>query len=299
VTATVTPAPATHEPPARRRAPSVRRRRLVGNLVATVVASVIGLLFVLPFLWMLSSSLKDLSEIYQFPPRLIPERIQWTNYIDAWNALPFDIFFANSFIVSVTTTVGVVFTCSLAGYSFARLRYPGRNQIFLAYLATMMIPFPVLMVPLFVIMRNLHLVDTLWSLILPAIFTPAGTFLMRQFILTLPRELEEAARVDGCGFFGIYWRIVLPLMKPVIATLAIFTFLGSWNEFLWPLISISSIENKTLPLGLTMFQSQLSGRTPWNQVMASATFTIIPVLILFVLGQKYYVKGIVTTGLKG
>lgn len=163
----------------------------------------------------------------------------------------------------------------------------------------MMVPFPVLMVPLFVIMRNLNLVDTLWSLILPAIFTPAGTFLMRQFILTLPRELEEAARVDGCGFFGIYWRIVLPLMKPVIATLAIFTFLGSWNEFLWPLISISSIEHKTLPLGLTMFQSQLSGRTPWNQVMASATFTIIPVLILFVLGQKYYVKGIVTTGIKG
>lgn len=278
---------------------SVRRRRRVGNVVATVGASVIGLLFVLPFLWMVSSSLKDLSEVYEFPPKLIPREFRWSNYADAWNALPFNIFFLNSFIVAAATTLGVVLTCSLAGYSFARLRYPGRDKIFLAYLATMMVPFPVLMVPLFVIMRNLHLVDTLWSLVLPAIFTPAGTFLMRQFILTLPRELEEAARVDGCGFFGIYWRIVLPLMKPVIATLAIFTFLGSWNEFLWPLISISSIENKTLPLGLTMFQSQLSGRTPWNQVMASATFTIIPVLILFVLGQKYYIKGIVTTGIKG
>jgi multiple sugar transport system permease protein len=193
----------------------------------------------------------------------------------------------------------VVLTSSMAGYSFARLRYPGRDKLFLAYLGTLMIPFPVLMVPLFVIMKNLQLVDNLWSLILPAIFTPAGTFLMRQFILTLPRELEESARVDGCGFFGIYWRIVLPLMKPVLATLAIFTFLGSWNEFLWPLITISSIENKTLPLGLTMFQSRVAGRTPWDQVMASATFTIIPVLIVFILGQKYYVRGIVTTGIKG
>lgn len=296
---TVTTRPPAGAEPAPVRRGSMRRRRRIGDAVATVAAAVIGLVFLTPFLWMLSSSLKDLSEIYQFPPSLIPADIKWSNYADAWNALPFNVFFTNSFIVAVATTIGVVLTCSLAGYSFARLRYPGRDQIFLAYLATMMIPFPVLMVPLFVIMKNLHLVDSLWSLVLPAIFTPAGTFLMRQFILTLPRELEEAARVDGCGFFGIYWRIVLPLMKPVIATLAIFTFLGSWNEFLWPLISISSVENKTLPLGLTMFQSQLSGRTPWNQVMAAATFTIVPVLILFVLGQKYYVKGIVTTGIKG
>ncbi|MBM7799466.1 multiple sugar transport system permease protein [Microlunatus panaciterrae] len=278
---------------------SKKTRRRIGNALATGASTLIGILFFAPFAWMVSSSFKDISEIYDFPPKFIPQQIKWSNYADAWNALPFDIFFLNSAIVAVATTVGVILTCSLAGYSFARLRYPGRDKIFLAYLATMMIPFPVLMVPLFVIMKNLQLVDTLWSLILPAVFTPAGTFLMRQFILTLPRELEEAARVDGCGFFGIYWRIVLPLMKPVIATLAIFTFLGSWNEFLWPLISISSIDQKTLPLGLTMFQSRLSGRTPWNQVMASATFTIIPVLVLFILGQKYYVKGIVTTGIKG
>jgi multiple sugar transport system permease protein len=295
---TSVPLPVPTAPRSSRRA-SMRKRRRVGNVVAVLGASVIGVAFLLPFLWMVSSSLKDLSEIYEFPPRLIPSTIHVENYLDAWNALPFSVFFRNSFVVALVTTVGVVFTSSLAGYSFARLRYPGRDQIFLAYLATMMIPFPVLMVPLFVIMRNLGLVDSLWALILPAIFTPAGTFLMRQFILTLPRELEEAARVDGCGYFGIYWRIVLPLMKPVIATLAIFTFLGSWNEFLWPLITINSIENKTLPLGLTMFQSQLSGRTPWHLVMASATFTIVPVLILFVAGQKYYVRGIVTSGLKG
>ena len=281
------------------RVKNTKRRRKVGNTIAFVVAALIGVLFFVPFAWMVSSSLKDLSEIYTFPPKFLPEQIKWSNYADAWNALPFDTFFVNSLIVATVTTVGVILTCSLAGYSFARLRYPGRDKIFLAYLATLMIPFPVLMIPLFIIMKNLQLVDTLWSLILPAIFTPAGTFLMRQFILSLPKELEEAARVDGCGFFGIYWRIVLPLMKPVIATLGIFTFLGSWNEFLWPLITISSIDNKTLPLGLTMFQSRLAGRTPWNQVMASATFSIIPVLIIFVLGQKYYVKGIVTTGIKG
>jgi multiple sugar transport system permease protein len=276
-----------------------RTRRKIGNVAAFVVASVIGLLFFIPFAWMVSTSLKDISEVYAFPPKFLPKALKWSNYTDAWHALPFNIFFLNSIFVSVVTTVGVVLTSSMAGYSFARLRYPGRDKLFLAYLGTLMIPFPVLMVPLFVIMKNLQLVDNLWSLILPAIFTPAGTFLMRQFILTLPRELEESARVDGCGFFGIYWRIVLPLMKPVLATLAIFTFLGSWNEFLWPLITISSIENKTLPLGLTMFQSRVAGRTPWDQVMASATFTIIPVLIVFILGQKYYVRGIVTTGIKG
>jgi multiple sugar transport system permease protein len=276
-----------------------RARRKIGNVAAFLVASVIGLLFFIPFAWMVSTSLKDISEVYAFPPKFLPKVLKWSNYSDAWHALPFNVFFLNSIFVAVVTTVGVVLTSSMAGYSFARLRYPGRDKLFLAYLGTLMIPFPVLMVPLFVIMKNLQLVDNLWSLILPAIFTPAGTFLMRQFILTLPRELEESARVDGCGFFGIYWRIVLPLMKPVLATLAIFTFLGSWNEFLWPLITISSIENKTLPLGLTMFQSRVAGRTPWDQVMASATFTIIPVLIVFILGQKYYVRGIVTTGIKG
>jgi multiple sugar transport system permease protein len=283
----------------RERLHRTRTQRRIGDVTAFIVAGLVGVLFFIPFAWMVSTSLKDISEVYAFPPKFLPETLEWSNYVDAWNALPFNVFFLNSLIVAVATTVGVVLTSSMAGYSFARLRYPGRDKIFLAYLATLMIPFPVLMVPLFVIMKNLQLVDSLWSLILPAIFTPAGTFLMRQFILTLPRELEESARVDGCGFFAIYWRIVLPLMKPVIATLGIFTFLGSWNEFLWPLITISSIDHKTLPLGLTMFQSRLAGRTPWDEIMASATFSIIPVLIVFIVGQKYYVQGIVTTGIKG
>jgi multiple sugar transport system permease protein len=273
--------------------------RLIGDVLAYLVLALLGIVFMLPFLWMVSTSLQGLDEVYAFPPHFIPEDIQWSNYVEAWNALPFDRFFLNSLIVSGATTVGAILTCSMAGYSFARLRYPGRDKIFLAYLATMMIPFPILMIPLFIIMRGMSLVDTLLGLILPAMFSAWGTFLMRQFMLNLPKEIEDAARVDGCGFFGIYWRIVLPLIKPVIATLGIFTFLMTWNEFLWPLIMISSIEDKTLPLGLTMFQSRLAGRTPWNLVMAATTFSIIPVLIVFILGQKYYVRGITMSGIKG
>jgi len=193
----------------------------------------------------------------------------------------------------------VVLTSSMAGYSFARLRYPGRDLLFLAYLGTIMIPFPVLIIPLFILMRQLGLVDTLAGLILPAAFTAWGTFLMRQFMLSIPREIEEAARMDGASFWRIYLQIIMPLSRPVVATLGIFTFLGSWNDFLWPLIMISSVENKTLPLGLTMFQAQVAIKTPWQLVMAAATFSVIPVLIVFVLGQKYYVRGIATTGLKG
>ena len=211
----------------------------------------------------------------------------------------FTRFFFNSLFVACATTAAVVLTSSMAGYSFARLRFPGRDLLFLAYLGTIMIPFPVLIIPLFILMRQLGLVDTLAGLILPAAFTAWGTFLMRQFMLSIPREIEEAARMDGASFWRIYLQIILPLSRPVIATLGIFTFLGSWNDFLWPLIMISSVESKTLPLGLTMFQSQIPIKTPWQLVMAAATFSVIPVLFVFVLGQKYYVRGIATTGLKG
>ncbi|MCC6314431.1 MAG: carbohydrate ABC transporter permease [Thermomicrobiales bacterium] len=280
--------------------PNDRGRAInTGDVLAWLLLSVLGVFWLMPFLWMLSSSLKSLAEIYSFPPNLLPEQLQWWNYIDAWNAVPFARFFVNSVIVSVGTTAGVLLTSSMAGYSFSRLRYPGRDKLFLAYLATMMVPFPVLIIPLFILMGRVGLVDTLIGLILPAAFSAWGTFLMRQFMLSIPREVEEAARVDGASYWRIYAQIILPLCKPVIATLGIFTFLGSWNEFLWPLIMISSVQNKTLPLGLTMFQGQAAVETPWQLVMAAATFSILPVLVLFVLGQKYYVRGIATTGVKG
>lgn len=274
-------------------------RRWLGDGLAWVALTLLGVFWMVPFLWMVSTSFKGLDEVYAFPPRFLPEVLRWSNYVEAWQAVPFSRFFFNSLFVAGATTVAVVLTSSMAGYSFARLRYPGRDLLFLAYLGTIMIPFPVLIIPLFILMRQLGLVDTLAGLILPAAFTAWGTFLMRQFMLSIPREIEEAARMDGASFWRIYAQIIMPLSRPVVATLGIFTFLGSWNDFLWPLIMISSVDSKTLPLGLTMFQSQIPIKTPWQLVMAAATFSVLPVLIVFILGQKYYVRGIATTGLKG
>ncbi|HXF60174.1 MAG TPA: carbohydrate ABC transporter permease [Caldilineaceae bacterium] len=274
-------------------------RMHLGNGLAWLILGAGGVIMLLPFLWMVSASIKGLDEIYAFPPRFIPERILWSNYVEAWRMLPFGRFFLNSTIVSVSVVLGQLFTCSLAGYSFARLRYPGRDKLFLLYLSTMMIPFAVVMIPLYVQMRWFNWIDTLWPLIIPAIFTPWGTFLMRQFMSTLPRELEDAGRIDGCSFFRLYASIILPLTKPALATLGIFTFLSTWNNFLWPLIIISSVSNKTLPLGLVMFRTRLPMETPWQLVMAASTFSIVPILVVFIMGQKYYVQGIVTSGIKG
>ena len=286
-----------------RRATSVgltkKHRTLIGNSIAWIALAIGGIMMLLPFAWMVSASLKGLDEIYAFPPRFIPEQILWSNYVEAWTALPFGTFFLNSFIVSTSVVFGQLFTCSLAGYAFARLRFPGRDKLFLLYLSTMMIPFAVIMIPLYVQFRTIGWIDKLWPLIIPAIFAPWGTFLMRQFMSTLPKELEDAARIDGCSFFRLYRTIILPLTKPALATLGIFTFLGTWNNFLWPLIILSSVANKTLPLGLMMFRTRLPMQTPWQLVMAASTFAIIPVLIIFVMGQKYYVRGIVTSGIKG
>ena len=184
-------------------------------------------------------------------------------------------------------------------YAFARLRFPGRDQIFLIYLSTMMIPFAVRMIPLFVLMRTFRWVDTLYALIVPGMFSAWGTFLMRQFMITIPHELEDAAFIDGAGRLQIYWRIIIPLTKPALATLGIFHFMGSWNAFLWPIVILSSMENRTLPLGLAAFQAMSAMKTPWHLVMAASVISVLPVLIIFILGQKYYVRGIVTTGLKG
>lgn len=278
---------------------SRRRSKLLADASTYVVLVCGGIFMLLPFAWMVLSSIKSLPEIYAFPPRFWPQQPMWSNYAETWNALPFGRFFGNSLLVATTVTLGQLFTCSLAGYSFARLRFPGRDAIFVGYLATIMVPFAVVMIPLFILIRTLGWLDTRYALIVPALFSPWGTFLMRQFMLGIPRELEDAARIDGATYFGIYWRIILPVSQPVLATLGIFTFLGQWNDFLWPLIMINSIDKRTLPLGLASFQSMSMLKTPWHLIMAAATFSVLPVLVLFVFGQKYYVRGIVTTGLKG
>ncbi len=276
-----------------------KQTKILTDLVLYVVLSVVGIIFILPFAWMVANSFKDIRGIYTYPPTFIPEVWQPENYVEAWTMTYFDLGFLNSAIVAAAVVLGQLFTASLAGYAFARLRFPGRDKIFLLYISLMMLPFIVLMIPLYVQMRAFGWVSTLQAVIVPFLFTPWGTFMMRQFMVTIPRELEDAARIDGCGFFRTYWLIILPLTKPALATLAIFTFVNTWNMFLWPLIILGKPKVKTLPLILASLQNQSGMRTPWHLIMAAATFVVIPVLMAFVLGQKYYVRGIVTSGIKG
>ena len=275
------------------------RSRLLGNLGAWGLLSLGGIIMLVPFLWMVLMSFKSLDEVYTFPPQILPSQFLFSNYAEVWDQVPVARFFSNSATVAISATLGVLLTSSLGGYSFARIDYPGRNTIFLLYLSTMMIPFAVIMIPLFVQMRMLGWINSLYALIVPGLFSAWGTFLMRQFMMGIPKELEEAAEIDGCGHFRIYSTIIMPLCKPVLATLAIFTFMGFWNDFLWPLIVISSRDLKTLPLGLAGFQQRVALNTPWHLVMALAVVSVLPILLIFIIGQKYYVRGIVTSGLKG
>ncbi len=271
----------------------------IGNVLAHVLLATGSVVFAGPFLWMVMSSLKTQFEIYYFPPKLLPQTVQWQNYMVVFRDQPFARYIGNSMFVSLCVTSGVILTSSLAGYSFARLRFPGRDRLFLLYLGTMMIPGAVLLIPSYALMIELGWRDTYYALIVPGLVSAWGTFLMRQFMLNIPKELEDAAFIDGASRLRIYWTVILPVSKPVIATLAIFTFMGAWNELLWPVIILRTPEMYTLPIGLARFQSRFPNQTPWHLVMAASTISVLPILILFVAGQKYYVQGIVTTGLKG
>lgn len=273
--------------------------RRVGDFFAHLLLATGTVVFAGPFVWMLMSSVKTQFEIYRFPPTLLPEAWQWINYVVVFREQPFARYIGNSLFVSACVTVGVILTSSLAGYSFARLRFPGRDKIFLMYLGTMMIPSAVLLIPSYVIMLRFDWIDTYWALIVPGLVSAWGTFLMRQFMMAIPSELEDAAFMDGASRLRIYWTVILPVSKPVIATLAIFTFMGVWNELLWPVIILRTPDMFTLPMGLAKFQSRFPNQTPWHLVMAASTISVLPILILFMAGQKYYVQGIVTTGLKG
>jgi multiple sugar transport system permease protein len=267
------------------------------TLISHLLLSAGAVTMIVPFLWMLSTSLKSDRQAYVFPPIWIPDPVMWSNYSRTWEALPFDLFILNSVIVSVLVTLGQLTTCSLGAFAFARLNFPGREKLFVVYLATMMVPFQVIMIPLFILVRELKWIDTYPALIVPMIFSAYGTFLLRQFFKTIPHELEDAAKIDGCGYFRIYWNIMLPLSKPALATLGIFVFMWSWNNFLWPLLVTNSLTMKTLPLGLAYFLGQYT--IYWNLLMVGATIALLPVLILFFLAQRYFIEGITLTGLKG
>ena len=273
-------------------------RRQLGRVTVYLLVAGGGCLAVIPFLWMLSTSLKTTAQSMAFPPEWWPRPFVWENYAQIWEYMPFFRFLFNSVKIAFCVVFGQLFTCSLAAYAFAKLRFPGRNILFVVVLSTMMIPTQVTLIPVFAIMKSLGWINTHYALIVPASFgTVFGTFLLRQFFLGLPNDLEDAARIDGCTPFGIYWRIMLPLAKPALATLAIFAFMGTWNDFLRPLIYLSDMDKMTLPVGLALLSNHEDIRIPL--IMAAAVLSLLPILIIYILGQKYFVRGIALTGMKG
>jgi len=257
----------------------------------------------LPFLWMLSTSLKSYSSVFIFnitDIQWIPNPVYWVNYIDVWKVVPFARFYLNSIFVTSCVTLTQVGTSALAAYAFARLRFPGRDKLFFAYLATMMIPGSVTMIPVFVLMRMFGWIDTYKALIVPAAFTAYGTFLLRQFFITIPRDLEDAAKIDGSSLWGIFWNVILPLSKTALATLTIFVALGNWVSFMWPLLVTNSIAKRTLPIGLAYFQELYQHAQPnWGLLMAGSVIATIPLILIFVFNQRFFVEGIKLTGMKG
>lgn len=270
-----------------------RHRKLTARARATLLQVgivVAACVFLFPFFWMVSTALRLDREVFAVPPLLWPGKVRWHNFIEAWEYLPFGRFFLNSAFVAGTITMIVLIVSTLAGYAFARLRFPGRANLFLIYLGTLMVPQAVIVIPLFLMMSAIGWVDTYQGLIVPMAFSSFGTFLMRQFFLTIPQELEDAALIDGASHLRILTQVVLPLSMPAIGLLALFTFTGQWNSFLWPLIEVNGPEHATLPLGLTLFQGQQG--TQWNYMMAGATISMLPGLLLTILMHRYIFKGV-------
>ena len=274
-----------------------RTSRIVGTVLLYLAVTVGSLVMVLPFAWMLLGSVKDLGQLYRVPPNWIPDPFVFQNYVNAWTSVPFDTGYINSTIVTVSVVLVNLLTCSMAAYAFARIEFPFRHVLFILFLATLMVPEQVTIIPLYIIIKNLGLIDTLMSLIIPyALFNAFGVFLLRQFIKGLPIDLEEAAIVDGANRWTIYWRIILPLIRPALAAFGIFTFLFQWNNFFRPLIFLNSIENYTVPLAINFFRGQYA--TDFALLMAGSAISIVPVLIVYIIGQRHIIEGIATTGLK-
>lgn len=254
--------------------------------------------FLAPFLWMVSTSLKTPAEVMQYPPSWIPEQIQWSNYVDVWQVAPFLIFLKNSVVVTGLCIVGELASSSLVAFAFARLQFRGRNLLFWLVLSAMMLPGQVTMIPVFILFNSLGWVDTLKPLIVPSFLggSPFYIFLLRQFFTTIPRELDDAAKMDGCSPFTIYWRIILPLSKPALATVAVFSFVAHWNDFMTPLIYLNSLEKQTIAVGLQSFRGQYG--TDLHLLMAASTLALLPVLGIFAAAQRYFIQGITLTGMK-
>ncbi len=274
------------------------KRRFL-NVLVFVLLVLAGICFLAPFGWMLSTSLKPLNETMSLPPRWLPSHIQWQNYPDAIAAMGYFWRYTwNTLFLCLMTVLGTVTSSALAAYGFSRIDWRGRDKVFLILLATMMIPFPVIMVPIYSMFKAIGWIGTTRPLWVPSFCAAAfNVFLLRQFFMTLPRDMSEAARIDGCNEFQIFFRIILPLSKPALLVVAIFQFMATWNDFLGPLIFLAEQKDFTLALGLQSFQSQ-EGGTSWHLLMAASTLVVLPVVVLFFLTQRSFVEGVATTGAK-
>lgn len=273
----------------------VRPRLRIGGLFTYLALAVGSVIMAFPFVWMLLSSFKSLREIFRF--NFWPTTWTLANYQEVILNTQFPRWFLNSLIVAGISTVSVLFFCSLVGYTLTRLRFPGRNFIFLLILSTLMIPTEMLVIPWYVMSTQYGWVNTFWGIAFPGLIPAFGVFLMRQFFQSLPRDLFDAGRVDGVSEFGLYWRVGLPLVGPGLAALAIFNFVGNWNAYLWPLIIAKSPSMRTIPVGVAFFSGEAG--TEWNLIMAAAALAIIPVLLVFFIFQRQIIEGVVLTGVKG
>lgn len=277
---------------------SAHRKAVLGKILVYILLLVIAIIMITPFLWMFSAAIKSDREVFKMNPFVfIPKVPKWSNYLDIWTRIPFAKFVENTVFLTVVVTILQLLTSSFAAYSFAKLRFRYRNGLFLAYIATIAMPWQVYMVPQFILMRRIGLNDKLLAIICLQAFSAFGVFLMKQFYESIPDDLCEAARIDGLSEYQIYRKIMLPLSKPALATLIIFTFVNTWNDYLGPLIYLKSQEKKTIQLGLKMFISQYS--SDYGLIMAGSMLSLIPVLIVFLIFQKYFVEGVASTGLKG
>ncbi len=272
----------------------IRQRGYRVALYVLLLAGSVIMLF--PFFWMVTTSFKAGNEVLRMPPQWFPKDWQWVNYIKAWNIAPFGRYFFNSFFVAITTTIGEVITTVLAAYAFAKMRFFGKNVLFALLLATLMIPGEMLLIPNYTTLYRFGWLDKYQALIIPWLASVFGLFLLRQFFRSIPDELQDAAKIDGCSRIRFLWQIVVPLSKPAIMTVALLKFLGSWNAFLWVLIMTNSQAMRTVPVGLTLFSSEVG--TAYEQLMAASVLAILPVLILFFFTQKQFIQGVARTGIR-
>lgn len=276
---------------------SRKTKRFLIKLISVVVLSIGAVVMLIPFIWMLSTSFKDISDVFKYPPSFLGDEFHWQNYLNVFSTINFWGMFKNTVLVTLAVVMGQLVTSTMAGFGFTYLKFRGRDVIFKIFLFAVMIPFYVMLIPTFALLRQLKLINSLWALVLPCIVSPIGIFLMRQSYLSIPKSLGDAAAIDGCSPWGIFWRIFLPLSKPTMTTLTIFAFMNTWNDFIRPLIFLNSNKKMTLTLGLYNMVGNYA--TDWGLLMAAVIMSLLPVLILYLCLQDFFVEGIAMTGLKG